>query len=105
MGTRGLAALIVSVIALVAMAAGTSDATTVSGPITKTFSFIGKPGAGPVNVINKVDTLTVSARCNAQGFPVIFAFTSSKRADIFGRMFDGFGRGHIIKNSAFTDTS
>lgn len=103
-GTRGLPALFVSIIALVSLAAGTSSASTVSGPATKTFSFIAKPNSRTVTVVN-VDSLLINARCDAKGSPVIFAFTSATSADIFGRMFDGFGRGHIIKNSAFTKTS
>ena len=103
-GTRGPAALFFSIIALVSLAAGTSSASTVSGPATKTFSFIAKPNSRTVTVVN-VDSLLINARCDAKGSPVIFAFTSATSADIFGRMFDGFGRGHIIKNSAFTKKS
>ena len=103
-GTRGLPALFVSIIALVSLAAGTSSASTVSGPATKPFSFIAKPNSKTVTVVN-VDSLLINARCDAKGSPVIFAFTSATSADIFGRMFDGFGRGHIIKNSAFTNKS
>ena len=103
-GTRGLPALFVSIIALVSLAAGTSSASTVSGPVTKTFSFIAKPNSKAVTVVN-VDSLLINARCDPNGSPVIFAFTSASSADIFGRMFDGFGRGHIIKNSAFTKSS
>jgi hypothetical protein len=102
-GRRGLPALIVSSIALVSLAAGTASASTVSGPVTRTFSFIGKPSTNSKGtVVVNIDTLTINARCDARGNPVIFAFTSSTNADIFGRMFDGLGRGHIIKNSAFT---
>jgi hypothetical protein len=103
-GARGLAALIGSSIAVVALSAGSSGASVVSGPATKTFSFIGKPGSTTVNVVN-VDSLKINARCATNGSPVIFAFTTASNADIFGRMFDGFGRGHIIRNSAFTKSS
>jgi hypothetical protein len=103
-GRRGLPALLVSSIALVSLAAGTASATTVSGPATKTFAFIAKPNSSSKVLVN-VDTLTINARCDAQGNPVIFAFTTATNADIFGRLFDGFGRGHIIKNSAFTKKS
>jgi hypothetical protein len=34
---------------------------------------------------------------------VVFAFTSAPRADIFGRIFDGYGRVHILKNTSFTN--
>jgi hypothetical protein len=105
-GRRGLPALLISSIALVSLAAGTASASTVSGPVTKTFAFIGKPSSALTSkVIVSIDTLTINARCDAQGNPVIFAFTSATNADIFGRLFDGFGRGHIIKNSAFTKHS
>jgi hypothetical protein len=104
-GRRGLPALLISSIALVSLAAGTASASTVSGPVTKTFAFIGKPSNKKGVVVVSIDTLTINARCDAQGNPVIFAFTSATNADIFGRLFDGFGRGHIIKNSAFTSKS
>jgi hypothetical protein len=104
-GRRGLPALLVSSIALVSLAAGTASASTVSGPVTRTFAFIGKPNSKKAVVVVNIDTLTINARCDAQGNPVIFAFTSATNADIFGRLFDGFGRGHIIKNSAFTKQS
>ena len=35
----------------------------------------------------------------------MFAFSSSSKADLFGRVFDGLGRIHIIKNSSFTSKS
>lgn len=103
-GSRGLAALIVSIVALVVLAAGTSSATVVRGPATKTFSFIGKVNSKSTTLVN-VDSLVISARCDSHGSPVIFAFTSATNADLFGRMFDGFGRGHIIRSSAFTKKS
>jgi hypothetical protein len=103
-GTRGLAALILSIIALVALIAGTSGAAVISGPATRTFSFIDKANSKTTTLVN-VDSLLINARCDSSGSPVIFAFTSASTADLFGRMFDGFGRGHIIKNSAFTKQS
>lgn len=117
-GRRSLAALPVSVIALVLMAAGTSGATTTrprvtstargrvttSGAVTRTFSFIGKPNSKTMTVLN-IDGLLINARCDSHGSPVIFAFSSASNADLFGRIFDGQGRIHIVKNSAFTKTS
>jgi hypothetical protein len=106
-GARGLAGLIVSIIALVVLAAGTSSArvighaTAAPGPVTKTFSFIGKPGSRTSTVVN-IDSLLINARCSSNGSPVIFAFSSATSADLFGRIFDGLGRLHIIKNSSFT---
>ncbi len=120
MGTRSLAPLIVSVGAVVVLASGTSNAsvkssdakvrvkvatlTIGSGPISKTFAFIGRGGSRTTTLFN-LDTLLVNARCDTGGNPVVFAFTSATNGDIFGRMFDGFGRLHIIKNSAFTKRS
>ena len=99
--TRGLAALMVSIIALLALAAGTSSASVAVGPVTKNFSFIGKANSKTAILFN-IDSLLINARCSSTGNPVIFAFSSSNNADLFGRMFDGLGRLHIIKNSAFT---
>jgi hypothetical protein len=105
MGTPGIAALIVSAIAVVITAAGTSSASTdhnakktgvhratktSAGPVTKTFSFVGPRGSKTVNVVN-IDGLTIN-RCGSGGQPVIFAFTNAPKADIFGRIFDGTGR-------------
>lgn len=116
--TRSLAALAGSVIALVLMAAGTSGATTpradvtttargtvsVSSAVTRTFSFIGKPNSTAMTVVD-IDGLLINARCSGNGSPIIFAFSSASNADLFGRIFDGQGRIHIVKNSAFTKTS
>jgi hypothetical protein len=99
--TRGVAALTMSIAALIALTAGTSSAAVVSGPVTKTFSFIGKPGSKTTTLFN-IDSLLVNARCDSRGNPVIFAFSSASNADLFGRLFDGLGRLHIIKNSSFT---
>ena len=108
--TRRLAALIVSTTALVAMAGGTAMATrpatktAVANAVTKTFSFTGKSKSKTTTIVN-IDSLLINARCDSAGNPVIFAFSSSNNADLFGRMFDGLGRLHIIKNSAFTKKS
>jgi len=115
--TRSLAALAGSVIALVLMTAGTSGATTprahvatargtvsVSSAVARTFSFIGKPNSTAMTVVN-IDGLLINARCSGNGSPIIFAFSSANNADLFGRIFDGQGRIHIVKNSAFTKTS
>jgi hypothetical protein len=100
-GTRGVAALIVSLIALFVLTAGTASATAATGAVAKTFSFIGKANSKTMTVVN-IDSLLINARCNSQGAPVIFAFSSASNADLFGRVFDGLGRLHIIKNSSFT---
>jgi hypothetical protein len=71
-------------------------------PVTKTFSFIGKPGAKKAATIVNIDSLLINARCDTGGNPVIFAFSSAQSADLFGRIFDGLGRLHIVKNSSFT---
>jgi hypothetical protein len=109
MAIRGIAALVVLVIALVIAAAGTSSATTSdhatktsAGPVTKTFSFIAKPGSKTVNVV-VVDGLTINARCGTGGQPLIFAFSNVPKADILGRVFDGLGRLHTIHNTSFTN--
>ena len=102
---RGLAAMIVSVGALLLAAAGTSSATVIkstSTPVTRTFSFIGKANSSTQTVLN-IDSVLINARCDGRGSPIVFAFSSSTNADLFGRMFDGLGRIHIIKNSSFTN--
>lgn len=96
---RGRAALILSVGALVVIGVGTSEAAA-AGPVTKTFSFIGKRRSKTSTIVN-IDGLLINARCNAGGEPVIFAFSSASKADFFGRIFDGLGRLHIVKNSSF----
>jgi hypothetical protein len=101
-GTRCLVGLVVSSIALAAFGAGTASAA--ASPVTRTFSFIGAPGSRTVTVVN-IDSLLINARCNTSGNPVIFAFTSAGAADLFGRVFDGLGRLHIIKNTSFTRAS
>jgi hypothetical protein len=113
---RGIAALIVSIVSIVALAAGTASAssdhtmakTTVhraivkgtAGPVTRTFSFIGPRGSKATNVVS-INGLTINARCGTGGQPVIFAFSSVAKSDVLGRIFDGLGRVHIIHNTSF----
>jgi hypothetical protein len=98
--THVLAAAAVAVTALAALPAGTSAATTANA-VTKTFSFIGKANSSTQTLVN-VDGLLINARCDSRGNPIVFGFSSSTNADLFGRLFDGLGRIHIIKNSSFT---
>jgi hypothetical protein len=93
-----LATVVASGVLLVANA-GVAAAIT-SNPVTKTFSFIGKPGSKASTIVN-IDSLIINARCSTSGSPVIFAFSSAQKADLFGRFFDGLGRLHIVKNSSF----
>jgi hypothetical protein len=117
-GKGGLAALIVSVIAVVIAAVGTSSAdveagsgtkvltrasTAAAGPTTKTFSFIGKPGGKTSPALINVDGFSMNARCSKTGTPIIFAFSSARVADLLGRVFDGLGRFHLIHNTSFTN--
>ncbi len=113
---RGIAALVVSMLAVGVAGAGTASAssehatvkTTVhraivkgsAGPVTRTFSFIGPRGSKTANIVS-IDGLTINARCGTAGQPVIFAFTSVARTDILGRIFDGLGRLHVIRNTSF----
>jgi hypothetical protein len=101
--TRALAASVGSIIALGLLGAGPASAL-VAAPVTKTFSFIARPNSKTSTVIN-IDSLLVNARCSSNGSPVIFAFSSAGSADLFGRIFDGLGRLHIVKNSSFTKAS
>jgi hypothetical protein len=101
MGARGLAALIISTAALVALPVATSSAAPASA-VTKTFSFIGKPGSKTTTLVN-IDSLLINARCSTTGSPIVFAFSSATSADLFGRVFDGLGRIHIIRQSSFTN--
>jgi hypothetical protein len=120
LGKRGLGVLSVSILAGAAVAAGTSSAdqgsaklppgpgtakitrasTAGGGPVTKTFSFIGKPGGKTQSLFN-IDDFSMNARCSKQGSPIIYAFSTAPAADLFGRIFDGLGRLHIVKNSSF----
>jgi hypothetical protein len=71
-----------------------------AGSVTRTFSFIGPRGSKTVTVVN-IDGLTINARCNTSGAPVIFAFSGAAQADILGRVFEGQGRLHSIHNTSF----
>jgi hypothetical protein len=101
--TRGLPASVVSIIAVGVLGVGPASAV-VAAPVTKTFSFVGKPKSKTSTVVN-IDSLVINARCDSRGNPVIFAFSSASSADLFGRIFDGLGRLHIVKNSSFTNAS
>jgi hypothetical protein len=90
-----------SITALVVLTAGTSSAKTNAGPVTKTFSLIQKPNSKSLILVN-IDSLLINARCDQNGNPVIFAFSSASNGDLFGRVFDGLGRLHSIKSSSFT---
>lgn len=95
---RSAITLVVTIVGLGAMGAGSASAQT--GSVTKTFSFIAKPNSGSGKVVVNIDGLTINARCNARGEPVIYAFSSTD-ADLFGRVFDGYGRLSSIKQSSF----
>ena len=98
--TRGLGALIVAIIALAVVAAGTSSAAPNTGAVTRTFSFTAKSNSSTKTLFN-INGILVNARCDNKGNPVVYAFSSASNADLFGHVFDGLGRLHIIKNSAF----
>jgi hypothetical protein len=102
--TRGLGALIVSIIAVVAAIVGTAGAANSSGPLTKTFNFTSTTN-NKTTTLFSADGLTVNARCDPQNAPVIFAFTSAFNADLLGHVVDGSGRLHIIANDAFNKFS
>jgi hypothetical protein len=99
---RRLLAVILAVGAVLALSGGTAMAANSSGAVTRTFSFIGKPNSKTSTVLN-IDSLLINARCSANGSPIVFAFSSAPAADIFARVFDGFGRVHILKNTSFTN--
>lgn len=100
-GMGRLVALMVSVGAVVAVTAGTASAAISTSAVTRTFSFIDGPNSRTTTVVN-INSLLINARCDARGRPVIFAFTSASRADIFGRIFDGLGRLHLLRNTSFS---
>lgn len=104
LGRGGLAALIASAVVLAVPAAATSRRLGSVGAVTRTFSFIARANSKTVTVVN-INGMLVNARCDAGGNPVIFAFSSARNADLFGRLFDGLGRVYIIKDSAFTKGS
>jgi hypothetical protein len=99
---RRLAALGAAIWVVAGLSAGTASADVSSSAVTKTFSFIGKPNSSTSTVVN-IDSLLINARCDSNGRPVVFAFTSAGGADIFGRIFDGYGRLHVFKNTSFTN--
>jgi hypothetical protein len=101
---RRLAAVATSIAAAAALGAGTASADVSANAVSRTFSFIAKPNSKTTTLVN-IDSLLVNARCDSTGKPVIFAFSSASSADIFGRIFDGNGRVHILKNSSFTSQS
>ncbi|MFZ0043581.1 MAG: hypothetical protein WAK93_19895 [Solirubrobacteraceae bacterium] len=99
MGKRPALAVVMAVVGLGAVGAGAASAA--PSPVTKTFSFIASPGQPKTGrVILNADGLVINARCNAGGGPVIYAFSNAD-ADLFGRVFNGFGRLSSIKQSAF----
>jgi hypothetical protein len=75
---------------------------TTPGAATKTFSYIAAANSKTLTLVN-IDSLLINARCGSSGQPIVFAFSSAPRADIFARVFDGFGRLHVSKNTAFTN--
>lgn len=99
---RCLAAVSVCIAALVTASAGAASANVTPSAVTRTFSYIAKPNSSASTVVN-IDSLLINARCDSNGHPVVFAFTSAGSADIFGRIFDGYGRVHILKNTSFTN--
>jgi hypothetical protein len=99
---RRLIAMGASICAVAAVGAGTASADVSTNAVTKTFSFIAKPSSATSTVVN-IDSLLINARCDSSGRPVVFAFsTTTGPADIFGRIFDGYGRVHIFKHTSFT---
>jgi hypothetical protein len=107
---RGWAALIASAAVLAAVGVGTASASfssssngsvNITNGVTKSFAFIGKNNSKTVNVVN-IDKLTINARCNGSGSPIVFAFSSATNGDLFGRVFDGHGRLQIVHNSSFS---
>lgn len=73
--------------------------------VTRTFSFIGKPNSKTSTLLNNVDGLVINARCTSNGSPLVFAFSRAPAADVFARVFDGSGRVHVMRNTAFTSKS
>jgi hypothetical protein len=98
---RRLATVGASIGAVAALSAGSAGASVTPNAVTRTFSYIAKPSSKTTTLLN-IDSLLINARCDSSGRPVIFAFSSASSADIFGRIFDGNGRVHILKNSSFT---
>jgi hypothetical protein len=82
------------------LAAGASAASA-AGPVSRTFSLIKQPNSKTYNVVN-IDGLTINAKCDKSGNPVVFAFSSATNGDLFGRLFDGLGRLHTVHNTSFS---
>jgi len=97
-----LVAASLAVGALAPLGAASASADVTPGAVTKTFSSIAKPNSSTRTLVN-IDSLLINARCDSSGKPVVFAFTSAGSSDIFGRVFDGYGRVHILKNTSFTN--
>jgi hypothetical protein len=106
---RVVVAAITSLSAIFVIAVGSASAAksprviirTSAAPVTRTFSFIGRPGSRTSTIFN-IDGFLVNARCSSNGSPIIFGFPrTSTAADLFGRMFDGLGRLHLVKDSSF----
>lgn len=93
-----------SILALSLLAASGAGAAVTRGPVTRAFSFIAGPRSKTTTLVN-TNALLINARCNAQGEPVIYAFSSSHNADLFGRFYDGLGRLHIVRDSSFVKGS
>lgn len=102
MSPRRLVAASLAAGALAALGAASASADVTPGAVTKTFSSIAKPNSSTSTLVN-IDSLLINARCDSSGKPVVFAFTSAGSSDIFGRVFDGYGRVHILKNTSFTN--
>ena len=98
--TRGLGALVVSIIAVIAAVVGNAAAAGSSGPVTKTFNFTSTTNNNTTTLFS-ADGLTVNARCDPQNAPVIFAFTSAFNSDLLGHVIDGAGHVHLIANDSF----
>lgn len=96
---------VLCVTAVAAVPAGAVNQTKVSNAVTRTFSFIASPGGKAGKAILDIDGLLMNARCNTQGAPVVFAFSRASNADLFGRVFDGVGRVHVIHDTRFNSKS
>jgi hypothetical protein len=104
-GRSSSAALVVSVIALIAALQGPALAAHQAAAKDQkihvvAFSFQGQPGASARTLLG-VDGLTIRARCDSKGSPVITATTSATNADLLGRVIDGAGKVHAIADDAF----
>jgi hypothetical protein len=99
-GSRRRAALLGSIVTLAALGAGAASASAATNAVTRTFFYTAKPGSSTKTLFS-ANQLTVNARCDSNGNPVVFAFSSANNADIFVRVFDGFGRLHTFKSTSF----